>query len=327
MLAQVGDTGGSAEAFVDSADSPADDALGGPADRSADGYAGGSAGVSPGGAPVSREYRIGELARAAGITVRTLRYYQERKLLPPPRREGRIVWYSQAHLTRLRMIGQLLDRGHTLGGTGELLSAWEQGYDLAELLGFERAMTAPWSDEVPVPVTVTDMSALLGGQLTPDVLEEAVRLGYIEVDGDRVIHVSRRLLDTTTILIHEGIPLPAILAASRELQAGLDGMASLFVELVTTHVIDRHSGPPAPHEVRRLADTIARLRPVARTVIDAEFGRAMDRRAHDTYTEFIRLLAARDRRAGAGRGSSGASSSPGAPGEPGTETAADEGKA
>ena len=70
---------------------------------------------------VAREYRIGELAREAGITVRTLRYYQERKLLPPPRREGRIGWYSQAHLDRLRVIGQLLDRGHTLGGIGELL--------------------------------------------------------------------------------------------------------------------------------------------------------------------------------------------------------------
>ena len=210
MLAQVGDTGGSAEAFVDSADSPAIGGLGGSADRSAR--------RSPGAAAVSRDYRIGELARAAGITVRTLRYYQERKLLPPPRREGRIAWYSHAHLARLRIIGQLLDRGHTLGGTAELLSAWEQGYDLAELLGFERAMTAPWSDEVPVPVTVADMSALLGGQLTPEMLEEAVRLGYVEVDGDRVIHVSRRLLDTTTILIHEGIPLPAILAASRELR-------------------------------------------------------------------------------------------------------------
>ena len=73
-----------------------------------------------GGAPTEREYRIAELARQAGITVRTLRYYRERRLLPPPRREGRIGWYSQAHLDRLRVIGQLLDRGHTLGGIGEL---------------------------------------------------------------------------------------------------------------------------------------------------------------------------------------------------------------
>jgi len=262
-------------------------------------------------ASAAREYRIGELAREAGITVRTLRYYQERKLLPPPRREGRIGWYSQAHLSRLRVIGQLLDRGHALGGIGELLSAWERGYDLADLLGFERAMTAPWSDEVPVAVTVAEIPAQLQRQLTPEVLDEAVRLGYIDVDGDRVIHVSRRLLDTAVALAREGIPLPAILTAGRELQASLDKIASLFIELVIAYVPDHSGGAPPPHEVTRLTETIERLRPIARTALDAEFGRAMDRRARITYDEFIRLLAARDRRPGDPRSSaSGASPGP-----------------
>ncbi len=245
--------------------------------------------------PAVREYRIGELARESGITVRTLRYYQERKLLPPPRRAGRIGWYSRAHLTRLRIISQLLDRGHTLGGIGELLSAWDKGYDLAALLGFEQAMTAPWSDEAPVPVAVADVSAMLEGQLTPEILEEAARLGYVSVDGDGVFQVSRRLLDATTTLVREGIPLPAILAAGRQLQASLDQLASLFVDLVSTHVLDRRSAPPGPRELTRFAETIERLRPVARTVIDAEFARAMDRQAGAAYSEFIRLLAARDR--------------------------------
>jgi len=262
----------------------------------ADGAAPGYVDRTANDASVAREYRIGELAREAGITVRTLRYYQERKLLPPPQREGRIGWYSQAHLDRLRVIGQLLDRGHTLGGIGELLSAWEQGYGLADLLGFERAITAPWSDEVAVPVTVADISVLLEGQLTPEVLEEAILLGYIDVDGDRVIHVSRRLLDLAAVLVREGIPLPAILSTGRELQAGLDKIASLFVDLVITHVLDHRGGAPPPHEVTRLTEMIERLRPIARTALDAEFSRAMDRRARVTYGEFIRLLAARDRR-------------------------------
>lgn len=281
------------------------------ADSSAHSYAN----RAPDDTSAEREYRIGELAREAGITIRTLRYYQERKLLPPPRRSGRIGWYSQAHLNRLRVIGQLLDRGHTLGGISELLSAWEQGYDLTDLLGFERAMTAPWSDEVPVPVTIADITARLKGQLTPEILEQAIRLGYIDVDGDRVIHVSRRLLDTTTVLVREGIPLPAILATGRELQAGLDKMASLLVELVISHVLDRRSGAPPPQDVARLAETIERLRPIARTVVDAEFGRAMDRRARVTYGEFIRLLAARDDRAGPGASNaSGASAASGSSG-------------
>jgi len=62
----------------------------------ADGSAHSQADRADGGASAAREYRIAELAREAGITVRTLRYYRERKLLPAPRREGRIGWYSQA---------------------------------------------------------------------------------------------------------------------------------------------------------------------------------------------------------------------------------------
>ena len=287
----------------------------------ADGSAHSQADRAAGGAPAAREYRIAELAREAGITVRTLRYYRERKLLPPPRREGRIGWYSQAHLDRLRVIGQLLDRGHTLGGIGELLSAWEQGYNLADLLGFERAMTAPWSDEVPVPVTVAELSAVLEGQLTDEVLQEAIRLGYLDVDGDRVVRVSRRLLDTASVLVREGIPLPAVLSAASEVQAGLDTIASLFLELVITQVLDRRAGAPPPHQVTRLSQAIERLRPIARTAIDAEFGRAMDRRARVTYGEFIRLLAAPDRRS-AGRRAS-ASQAPGEPGPSGGEAAAE----
>jgi len=286
----------------------------------ADGSAHSQADRAAGGGPAAREYRIGELAREAGITVRTLRYYRERRLLPAPRREGRIGWYSQAHLDRLRVIGQLLGRGHTLGGIGELLSAWEQGYDLADLLGFERAMTAPWSDEVPVPVTVTDLSTLLGDQLTDEVLDEAIRLGYLDVDGDRV-HVSGRLLDTVTVLVREGIPLPAILAAARELQAGLDTIASLFLDLVLTQVPDRRGGAPPPHEIMRLARAFERLRPIARTAIDAEFARAMDRRARVTYAEFIQLLAARDRRSADAQ--DGAGQAPPEPGLSGGEAVAE----
>lgn len=256
---------------------------------------GGDAARPGDGAP---EYRLGELAREAGVPERTVRYYQERKLLPPPRRDGRIAWYSAAHLTRLRVIGQLLERGHTLAGTAELISAWEQGYDLSELLGLERAMTAPWSEETPVSVTPSAVPDTLAQQLTPEVLAEAVALGYIDVDGDRVTHVSSRLLEITSILVREGIPLSAILAASRELQAGLDKTASLFIELVATHVLDRGDSVPKPHDVARLAEVIERLRPVARIVIDAEFARAMDRLVRAKFDELIRLLAAKDHRAG-----------------------------
>src|SRR2546423_832706 len=139
-----------------------------------------------------------ELAEAAGIPVRTLRFYRERRLLPPPRRDGRIAWYSEDHLARLRTIAALLERGHTLGGIAELIAAWENGRTLdgvAELLGLEGALTSPWYDETPVRLTPQELADYFGEDVSAGNLTAALETGYIAVDGEDVVHVSRRLLD------------------------------------------------------------------------------------------------------------------------------------
>ncbi|ACY95836.1 MULTISPECIES: MerR family transcriptional regulator [Thermomonospora] len=225
-----------------------------------------------------REYRIEELAKEAGIPVRTLRYYQERRLLPPPRRQGRVAYYSQAHLDRLRLIAELLERGYRLDGIEELLAAWEQGRDVGELLGFEWAAAAPWSRQPEIEMTMAELTEMFGDQLTPDVLAEAEELGYIKVDGDRVTHRIPRLLEATAALVQEGIPLSAILAVSWELEAAFDRMAYAFVRLARRHLLDPLGDNPTPADLARLARTVERLRPVARTVADEHFARAMDRR-------------------------------------------------
>ncbi len=101
---------------------------------------------------------MAELARLAGITVRTLRFYRERKLIPPPRREGRIAWYDDHHLARLRTIAALLERGHTLTGIAELADALDHGRDVADLLGVD----AP-TEEEPVRLTPEELAARFEG--------------------------------------------------------------------------------------------------------------------------------------------------------------------
>src|SRR5919199_2656942 len=104
----------------------------------------------------SERMTVDELAQRAGTPPRNVRNYQTRGLLPPPRLVGRVGYYDEGHLGRLRLIAQLQDQGFSLAGIAELLRAWEQGRSLADLLGFEHALTAPWSDEEPETMTARE---------------------------------------------------------------------------------------------------------------------------------------------------------------------------
>lgn len=231
-----------------------------------------------------REYRMEELAEAAGITVRTLRFYRERKLLPPPRRDGRIAWYNERHLARLRTIGALLERGHTLGGIAELISAFESGRDVGELLGLDSAIAVPWSEETPVRLTPEALADRFRGEATPENLAASMDLGYITSDGETVVHVSRRLLDASGALVDQGVPLSVVLAAAREVRSHADELADLFTRIIRKHVLGHVLDRAAPgrglgpDDVARIAETIEQLRPISKAVVDAELAMAMDRR-------------------------------------------------
>ncbi|MEU6556075.1 MerR family transcriptional regulator [Streptomyces sp. NPDC046915] len=205
-----------------------------------------------------REYRMEELARLAGITVRTLRFYRERKLIPPPRREGRIAWYDDHHLARLRTISAMLERGHTLNGIAELAEALDQGRDVADLLGVDDP-----TEEEPVRLTPEELAARFEGHVTPENLAAAMELGYLGTDGDEIVHISRRLLDVSSALAREGIPLAEVLAVAGRVREHADALAALFTDLVLRH------GPE---------EDLQRLRPLARSVVEAELSLALDRR-------------------------------------------------
>ena len=220
---------------------------------------GGTARETP---PAVREYRAEDLAEAAGITVRTLRFYRERKLLPPPRRVGRIAWYDDRHLARLRTISALLERGHTLTGIAELAEAFDHGRNVGDLLGYGTP-----TEETPVRLTPQELADQFADQVTAENLSAALELGYLATDGEEIVHVSRRLLDASRELVDEGIPLAAVLRAARHVRRHVDALAALFADLAETHL------PTAT------AEDLRRLRPLAVRVVEGELSLALDRRA------------------------------------------------
>ena len=57
---------------------------------------------------------IGDLADAAGLSRRAIRFYVQQRLIPPPLGRGRGRHYDQSHLERLRRISELQAAGHSL---------------------------------------------------------------------------------------------------------------------------------------------------------------------------------------------------------------------
>jgi DNA-binding transcriptional MerR regulator len=54
--------------------------------------------------------RIDELSKRASVPTRTIRYYTQQGLLNPPRLEGRVGYYDDRHLERLRLIKELQEK-------------------------------------------------------------------------------------------------------------------------------------------------------------------------------------------------------------------------
>jgi DNA-binding transcriptional MerR regulator len=226
------------------------------------------------------EYRIEDLAHHSGATVRTIRAYQDRGLLPKPERRGRSNVYGDAHLTRLRQIADLLDRGYTLASIKELLEAWDAGRGLGGVLGLVAEVHGPWTDEEADRITRAELDAAFGGAPDEEAVREALELGVLErVPGrdDEFLVPSPQELSVAAELYAAGVPLSAISGHLRELRGQVEHIAHRFLEFTTEHVFARYleHRPPTDADASEAAALVRRLRPLAQQTVDAELARAM----------------------------------------------------
>ncbi|MGW2560574.1 MerR family transcriptional regulator [Streptomyces sp. NPDC001514] len=226
------------------------------------------------------EYRIEDLAHHSGATVRTIRAYQDRGLLPKPERRGRANVYGDTHLARLRQIADLLDRGYTLASIKELLEAWDAGRGLGGVLGLVAEVQGPWTDEEAARITRAELDETFGGKPDEEAVAEAVELGVlVRIPGraDEFLVPSPQELAVAAELYAAGVPLLAISGHLRELRGQVEHIASRFLEFTTEHVFARYLGhqPPTEADAAEAASMVRRLRPLAQQTVDAELARAM----------------------------------------------------
>src|SRR5438046_2449421 len=98
---------------------------------------------------------IGELADVSGLSRRSIRFYVQQKLLPPPEGDGRVARYDTSHLERLRRIGELQAAGHSLEGIRRVLEGKEGAAPVA-LPAAAVDAAGKWSAELWTRVKVVE---------------------------------------------------------------------------------------------------------------------------------------------------------------------------
>jgi DNA-binding transcriptional MerR regulator len=218
-------------------------------------------------------WRVEELARRADISVDTIRFYQKRRLLPPPSREGRVGWYGAEHLDRLQRIKELRGRGLTLALIGRMLDG--------ELDPTDLPLAAAVAD-AEGPEEFLSLSELSARSGVPDALLEAVAREHLLVprihDGEpRYTSADIAVVQQGLRLLEQGLPLPDLLQLAREHHETTRDVAEAAVALFDRYVRAplRAADLPDDQKAERLVDAFRTLLPAVTALVAHHFRRVL----------------------------------------------------
>jgi DNA-binding transcriptional MerR regulator len=187
-----------------------------------------------------QELTIDELAAASRVPSRTIRFYQSRGALMNPEIRGRVAYYGKQHVERLKLIAQLQDRGLRIDAIGDLMKRIDRGeVDLAEWLGVEEQVQAPWALDQARTVTEAELYEIAGTR-RPGLLADLTRAHIVERKGDVYLLGSPALLALAIKLETVGIALETAAEASAILRKHLGRAVGDLVELFVDQIEDGH---------------------------------------------------------------------------------------
>ncbi len=239
------------------------------------------------------DYRIDDLARVVGTTVRNIRAYQDRGLLAPPRLLGRVGIYSEAHVARLQHIASLLQRGYASAQIRELFHAWDQGKGLEDVIGLESAVTDPWTDESPATASTSELRERLDSG-SGAVFDRLATLGWISPRGDTTVIRSPRLLAAFEETVGFGFDPVAIVELYEAIDPAMDTVAAELVETAARHLTGLHGNAwmPDEKESAELATMLVRLRKLTTTTVTAALAKSMEEKMSSAVALHLDRVAA-----------------------------------
>ncbi|MFF8653304.1 MerR family transcriptional regulator [Streptomyces huasconensis] len=222
-------------------------------------------------------FTVDELAARAGVTVRTIRFYGTRGLLPPPvigpRRVGH---YGQDHLSRLALIEELQHQGMTLAAIERYLEQLPPDLS-AHDLAIHRALVASWAPDSAEDVPRAELERRAGRALGEEDLDRLAAMSVLartEVPG--TYRVDLGLLRLGVQLLDVPIAHETILAARTVLlehtRSAAHELSRLFRDEVWGPYRERESDPEHVAAMRSLS---AHMQPMVVQALVTAFQRSL----------------------------------------------------
>ncbi|MEF2524948.1 MULTISPECIES: MerR family transcriptional regulator [Streptomyces] len=218
---------------------------------------------------------VDELAARAGVTVRTVRFYSTRGLLPPPvigpRRVGR---YGPEHLSRLALIEELQHQGMTLSAIERYLDALPDDLS-AHDLAIHRALVSSWAPDSAEEVALEELERRAGRPLPEEDLRRLAAMNVVGGGPER-FRVDLSLLRLGVALLDVPISHGTVLAAREVLLEHARATARELTHLFRDEVWGPFTeGEDDPERVESMKALSAHMQPMVVQALVTAFQRSL----------------------------------------------------
>jgi len=231
------------------------------------------------------EYRVEQLAQATNLSVDTIRFYQGKGLLPPPRRKGRCVYYSDTHVERLREIRKLGAQGFSLALIKRALAPLTQRDEASHRAAADTKLLAALVEESFGTRTENPRDARQL-EIPKSFIATARAAGLvhpIEEDGQEFFtNGDLELLRAGYSIVRAGLPVDDFLDLAREHARDTQRIADKAIALFDRHLRKRAT---AAEDTESTAKAFRALLPQVTNLVGRYFQRTLVSRALQRFTE------------------------------------------
>ncbi|TNM38537.1 MerR family transcriptional regulator [Nocardioides albidus] len=201
---------------------------------------------------------LGELTARVGLSVRTVRFYTSRGLLPPPIRRGRSGYYSAVHLARIELVLELQSHGFTLSAIERYVAGIPDDAT-PEDIALARTMLAPWQSDLPVEMDGEQLERKAGRALSAEDIATLQALGVLRIRGSAYLVASNQLAIGVRLL-ELGFPREVAVAAAAVYQEHGEQMAKELYEMINDKLAPLYDDGATSERFREVME---RLKPLS----------------------------------------------------------------